>query len=120
MFLKVKNIKIDVPILNLSLFVIFFWFGILKPLGLSPAEELVIKTVDWMPFFEPLIWVKNNWRMRSIYRYIFLIQQNYKDLFGSVIFTNDWYFYSIIQATTCMLPTKSYTLCAYVRRSVYN
>ena len=53
-----KKIKIDVPILNLSLFVIFFWFGILKPLGMSPAEELVVKTVDWMPFFEPLIWVK--------------------------------------------------------------
>ena len=53
-----KKIKIDVPILNLSLFVIFFWFGILKPLGMSPAEELVVKTVDWMPFFEPLMWVK--------------------------------------------------------------
>ncbi len=86
MFLEGENIKIGVPILNISLFVIFFWFGIHKPLGLSSAEELVIKTVDWMPFFEPLIWVKNNWRMGSIYRYILLIQQNYKDLFGFCYF----------------------------------
>jgi hypothetical protein len=27
-------------------------------LGISPAEDLIISTVDWMPFFSPLIWVK--------------------------------------------------------------
>jgi hypothetical protein len=31
--------------LRISLGVIFIWFGILKPLGLSPAEPLVIATV---------------------------------------------------------------------------
>lgn len=35
--------------LRVSLAVIFIWFGILKPLGLSPAEELVKKTVYWVP-----------------------------------------------------------------------
>ena len=35
--------------LRYSLAVIFVWFGLLKPLGLSPAEGLVLQTVDWMP-----------------------------------------------------------------------
>jgi len=33
--------------LRYSLAIIFIWFGILKPLGLSPAAELVAKTVYW-------------------------------------------------------------------------
>lgn len=43
--------------LRLSLGIIFIWFGILKPLGMSPAEDLVIATVAWMPLFEPGTWV---------------------------------------------------------------
>ncbi len=35
--------------LRLSLAVIFIWFGALKPLGISPAEELVRRTVYWFP-----------------------------------------------------------------------
>lgn len=45
------------PALRLSLGVIFIWFGILKPLGLSPAESLVLATVRWMPFFDPETWL---------------------------------------------------------------
>ena len=43
--------------LRFSLAVIFIWFGILKPLGLSPAEELVKKTVYWLPpeLFLPIL-----------------------------------------------------------------
>ena len=37
--------------------IIFIWFGILKPLGLSAAEPLVKATVQWMPFFKPEGWV---------------------------------------------------------------
>ena len=37
------------PAARISLFIIFVWFGILKPLGVSAAEPLVLKTVDWMP-----------------------------------------------------------------------
>lgn len=43
--------------LRVSLAVIFVWFGILKPLGLSPAGPLVRATVSWMPFFSPDAWV---------------------------------------------------------------
>lgn len=35
--------------LRLSLAVIFIWFGLLKPLGISPAEELVKRTIYWFP-----------------------------------------------------------------------
>jgi uncharacterized membrane protein YkgB len=43
--------------LRYSLAVIFIWFGLLKPLGLSPASELVMKTVEWMPLFSPRAWL---------------------------------------------------------------
>ncbi len=45
------------PALRYSLAVIFIWFGLLKPLGISPAAALVKETVAWMPFFSPRIWV---------------------------------------------------------------
>lgn len=45
------------PALRLSLGVIFIWFGILKPLGLSPAAPLVRASVTWLPFFSPDHWV---------------------------------------------------------------
>ena len=43
--------------MRVSLAIIFVWFGILKPLGLSPAGPLVKATVAWMPFFEPDTWL---------------------------------------------------------------
>ena len=43
--------------LRLSLGVIFIWFGLLKPLGLSPAEPLVEATVRWLPLLSPESWV---------------------------------------------------------------
>lgn len=43
--------------LRLSLGVIFIWFGILKPLGLSAAAPLVLATVDWMPLLDPSQWL---------------------------------------------------------------
>jgi len=36
-------------LLRISLAFIFIWFGLLKPLGLSPAAELIAKTVYWIP-----------------------------------------------------------------------
>ena len=36
-------------LLRISLAIIFIWFGVLKPLGMSPAEALVAKTVYWFP-----------------------------------------------------------------------
>jgi len=34
-------------LLQYSLAIVFFWFGILKPLGMSPAADLVKRTVFW-------------------------------------------------------------------------
>lgn len=36
-------------ILRVALAVVFIWFGLLKPLGMSPAEELVKNTVYFLP-----------------------------------------------------------------------
>ena len=45
------------PALRISLAIIFIWFGLLKPIGLSPAGPLVEATVSWMPFLTPAQWV---------------------------------------------------------------
>ena len=33
--------------LRYSVGTIFIWFGFLKPLGISPAQDLVVNTVYW-------------------------------------------------------------------------
>ena len=43
--------------IRLSFAVIFIWFGILKPLGLSAAAPLVLDTVSWMPLLESETWL---------------------------------------------------------------
>ena len=40
--------KYGFVLLRGSLGVIFIWYGALKPLGISPAEELVKRTVYWL------------------------------------------------------------------------
>lgn len=45
------------PALRGALAVIFIWFGVLKPLGLSPAAGLLKKTVAWMPLLSPDQWL---------------------------------------------------------------
>ncbi|MCF7826583.1 MAG: hypothetical protein K9M55_08015 [Candidatus Marinimicrobia bacterium] len=42
---------------RISFGIIFIWFGILKPLGISSAEPLVLATVPWLPVFEGETWV---------------------------------------------------------------
>lgn len=44
-------------LLRLSLGIVFIWFGALKPLGISPAAELVKQTVYWIPadIFLPIL-----------------------------------------------------------------
>ena len=44
-------------LIRTPLFVIFFWFGLLKVIELSPAQGLIIDTVYWMPFLSPEDWV---------------------------------------------------------------
>ena len=46
-----------VPMLRSALAVIFVWFGMLKPLGLSPAEPLVLATVEPLPVLSPETWL---------------------------------------------------------------
>ena len=49
--------KYSKPALQVSLAIIFIWFGALKPLGLSPAEGLLKKTVAWLPLLGPDAWL---------------------------------------------------------------
>lgn len=46
-----------IPALRFSMAIIFFLFGILKPLGLSPAEGILKATVAWLPFWTPEFWL---------------------------------------------------------------
>lgn len=43
--------------IRISFAIIFVWFGVLKPFGLSAAEPLVLKTVAWLPFLSPQAWL---------------------------------------------------------------
>ena len=43
-------------LVRIPLFIIFFWFGLLKVINMSPATELVTETVFWMPFFQATTW----------------------------------------------------------------
>lgn len=49
--------KWGVPAARISLAIIFFWFGILKPFGYSAAMDLVRATVAWLPFGSPDTWL---------------------------------------------------------------
>ena len=44
--------------LRISFGIIFIWFGILKPLGLSSAEPLLRSTVAWLPIGDPTQWLE--------------------------------------------------------------
>lgn len=46
--------RISLPALRISLGIIFIWFGALKPLGNSPANDVITKTVYW---FDPDIFI---------------------------------------------------------------
>ena len=43
-------------LVRIPLFIIFFWFGFLKIINLSPAQQLVMDTVYWMPFLNASVW----------------------------------------------------------------
>lgn len=51
--------KMAMPLARFSIFVVFFWFGFLKVIGLSPAsglvQELFYKTISFMQFESFLI-----------------------------------------------------------------
>ncbi len=43
-------------LVRIPLFIIFFWFGFLKIIHLSPAQQLVKDTVFWMPLLDASTW----------------------------------------------------------------
>lgn len=45
------------PAIRFSFGIIFIWFGILKPFGISSAESLLIATVVWLPLGTPEFWL---------------------------------------------------------------
>ena len=45
--------RYGVRFMRIALAIVFILFGILKPLGVSPAEDLVLRTVDWVPLIPP-------------------------------------------------------------------
>lgn len=47
----------SIPAIRISFGVIFIWFGILKPFGLSSAEGLLKATVVWLPLGSPDLWL---------------------------------------------------------------
>ena len=49
-FLNMYKFNTNDYLIRIPLFVIFFWFGLLKVIELSPAQGLIIDTVYWMPF----------------------------------------------------------------------
>ena len=55
-FIKIMK-NASIPSIRLSFGVIFIWFGVLKPLGLSSAEGLLKSTVIWLPFGSPEMWL---------------------------------------------------------------
>lgn len=43
-------------LIRIPIFIIFFWFGFLKIIDLSPAQQLVKDTVYWMPLLSAESW----------------------------------------------------------------
>jgi uncharacterized membrane protein YkgB len=46
--------KWSLLVLRISLGVVFIWFGALKPLGDSPANDVIVKTIYW---FDPDVFI---------------------------------------------------------------
>ena len=52
-----KMRQASIPAIRFSFGIIFIWFGVLKPFGLSAAEGFLISTVKWLPFGSPENWL---------------------------------------------------------------
>ena len=50
------NFNTNDYLVRIPIFVIFFWFGLLKILDLSPAQQFVQDTVYWMPLLSAENW----------------------------------------------------------------
>ena len=82
-------------LLRIPLFLIFFWFGLLKVIELSPARELIIDTIYWMPFLNPEQWVIVIGYWEMIIGLFFLTKKNNVLCHATPLFANGWNFYAI-------------------------
>ena len=55
--------KWGLTLLRYSLGIIYIWFGALKPLGLSPAQELVENTVYWFENLKTFVPILGIWEV---------------------------------------------------------
>ena len=106
-------------LVRIPLFIIFFWFGLLKVINMSPATELVTETVFWMPFFQATTWaiIIGYWEMAI--GLCFFKQKNNFNCYGIVDFTNVRNFspFSYFARNNF---SKFKPLTSYFGRSVYN
>ena len=61
LYFQLSNVmeKYGVDLLRIALAIVFIWFGALKVFGMSPAQDLVEKTIYWISpkFFVPFLGV---------------------------------------------------------------
>lgn len=50
-------------LLRMSLGIIFFWYGLLKVIGISPVEELVERATHWIVGARDFVFVLGIWEM---------------------------------------------------------
>jgi len=74
------------PALRISFAIIFFWFGILKPLGMSAAIPIVKATVSWLPFISPDVWVDVIGWWEVVIGILFLFKKTTKIAIGLLLF----------------------------------
>ena len=68
---------VAVPMLRVSLGVVFVWFGLLKIFEVSPVSELVARTVYWVdPDHEPVTWTEAEMG-RAIFYYEGAVNQRF-------------------------------------------
>ncbi len=66
--------RISIPLSRIALFIVFFWFGILKVLELSPAGPLVISLLkSTIPFMDPELFLRLFGGYEMLIGVIFLI-----------------------------------------------
>jgi uncharacterized membrane protein YkgB len=81
-------------LIRIPLFVIFFWFGLLKVIELSPAQGLIIDTVYWMPFLSPENWVIVIGYWEMLIGLFFLAKKNHFLRYAIIVFANEWNIYA--------------------------
>ena len=97
-------------LIRLPLFIIFFWFGLLKVIELSPARQLIIDTVFWMPVLSAETWVIVIGYWEMFIAIFFLNKENYILSNDTFISTNVWDFYALDFIAGYYIPKlKSFT-----------